>query len=197
MAGVSLAHHSSLLSRGSKAPQPRSCSPGRPLAPLRSLLCLSLSRNGPHVCIFISCPESRGHRDHASVPFPHCGKTCVHVCGSVCSLPCLPGSARMRRQLSSPSCSRVEIKGSWYQPCEPSRVLVPLGACVAGAVGASGLGGSMGRQRGEQPRGDRTPQGHVWSGRTRQGPGPRPDTRSRWSGHLGGARTQLVKPWEQ
>ncbi|KAK1333442.1 hypothetical protein QTO34_005826 [Cnephaeus nilssonii] len=47
--------------------------PGRPLPPLRSVLCLSLSRNGPHVCIFISCPESRGHRDHASVPFPYRG----------------------------------------------------------------------------------------------------------------------------
>lgn len=28
----------------------------------------------------------------------------------------------------------------------------------------------------------------MWS------PAPRPDTRSRWSGQLGGARTQLIKP---
>ena len=38
-------------------------------------------RNSPHVCIFVSGPEPGGYRNNTSVPFPHCGKKRVCVCG--------------------------------------------------------------------------------------------------------------------
>ena len=61
---------------GAKPRSPHCCSPAQSTPPLRSALVFPF-RNGPYICMFISSPESGGHRNNTSVPFPHCGKKCV------------------------------------------------------------------------------------------------------------------------
>lgn len=65
---------------GAKPPSPHVCSLAQPTLRLRLALVFPF-RSGPRICIFISSPESGGHRNNTPVPFPHCGKKCVCLCG--------------------------------------------------------------------------------------------------------------------
>lgn len=65
------------------SPQPLLLGPSFPF--LRVFLFFP-SRNGPYICLFFSSPESGGHRNHASVSFPYCGKTHIHTRVHVYSL---------------------------------------------------------------------------------------------------------------
>lgn len=102
-------------------------------------------RNGPHVCIFISSPESGGHRNHTSVPFPYRGKKCVPGCGRVCA-----DNLGFQGQLSRGCWAAPHIHGvrgtSQVDPTKPLTHSGPDGA----ASRAVGLGGKHG-QGGSSP----------------------------------------------
>lgn len=74
-------------SRGQQRP-PAAGSPWLVPAPAQPTPLLSRAsvfpfRDSPNVCIFLSGPESGGHRNNAAVPFPYRGKKCVYVQGCV------------------------------------------------------------------------------------------------------------------
>lgn len=170
VAGVSLAHHTAwhLL-------------PGGPLPPLRSVLSFLFPETAP-TSAYSSPARSLGDTGITPLSPSHIVVRRVYMRVAVRSLPCLSGSVGMRR-LSSPSHSWVEMAWSQYQPSEPSRLLVPLWARVAGAVGASGLGGSNGQAGGGSPEGTGPSRIMHGYGSSRQGPGiwspaARPDPRS-------------------